>query len=109
MPQKEGLQAAIDFTKYLLTLSGAAIAFVIQPSFSGSDIELRVLSTFSIILLAVCVISGLAVCSRGCVMLANGNYDLEDIFIKIPGLINMFSFGLGFLFLAYAIWHKIWS
>jgi hypothetical protein len=36
--EKEGLQAAIDFTKFLLTLAGGAIAFIIQPTyFSGKS------------------------------------------------------------------------
>lgn len=109
MAEKEGPQSAVDFTKYLLTLSGGGIAFVIQPSFSGTDLLLKILGTFSIILLSICVISGLAVLSRGSVMLSEANYSLEDARIKIPGVINVFSFGGGFILLAISVWLKLWS
>ena len=33
MFEKEGVQAAVDFVKYLLTLAGGAIALLIKPSF----------------------------------------------------------------------------
>jgi hypothetical protein len=95
--QKEGLQAAIDFTKYLLTLSGGAIAFIIQPSFYQVDILIKLFAFLATVTLGSCVISGLFVFSRGSVMLAEGTYSLEDRYIKIPGQINIFSFAAGFI------------
>src|SRR5262249_32576695 len=101
--EKEGLQTAIDFTKFLLALAGGAIAFVIQPSFFAGSGLLKVLCMGALVFLSICVISGLAVFSGGCVMLAQKNYNLEDAHVKIPGLLNVFSFGIGFLFLAVAV------
>ena len=49
MAEKEGLQAAIDFTKYLLTLAGGAIAFVIQPTFFSGSLLLKGLSIAALI------------------------------------------------------------
>jgi hypothetical protein len=109
MVGKEGLQTAIDFTKYLLTLAGGAIAFVIQPTFfAGSDF-LKLLSIASIVLLTICVITGLLVFSRGCVMLAEKDYNLEDKRIKYLGMTNVISFGMSFVLLALAVAIKVLS
>ncbi len=105
----EGLQSAVDFTKYLIALAGGAIAFVIKPEFYTTDPLLKILSTLSLGLLSISVISGLLVFSAGCVMLSSGNYSLRDRFIKIPGIINVVTFGFGFIFLAIAVCIKIWG
>jgi hypothetical protein len=106
--QKEGLQAAIDFTKFLLTLAGGAIAFILQPSyFADSSLAFRGIGILGLIAFTVSAISGLFVFSAGCVMLANGNYDLDLPRIKWPGLVNVFSFGAGFLLLALEIGWKL--
>jgi hypothetical protein len=68
--QKEGLQSAIDFTKFLLTLAGGAIAFVIQPTFFSGNHLLKTLAIGALFFLSACVISGLLVFSAGAVMLA---------------------------------------
>jgi hypothetical protein len=105
--EKEGLQTAIDFTKFLLTLAGGAIAFIIQPTyFSGSHL-LKTLSILALFLLTVCVVSGLLVFSGGSVMLANKDYDIESKYIKIPGMVNVISFGLGFVLLAIGVAIKV--
>ena len=110
MSQKlEGIQSALDFTKYLIILAGGAIAFVIKPDFYGTDLLLKILSTFSIVLLIISAISGLLVLSAGCVMLSRGDYSLAKPYIKIPGLVNVVSFGFGFLILAIAVSLKIWG
>jgi hypothetical protein len=103
MTEKEGLQAAIDFTKYLLTLSGGAIAFIIQPNFFSSGEPAKLLSLSSLAALVLCVLSGLVVFSAGAVMLARKNYDLEFRHIRWAGLINVFSFALGFVLLAIVV------
>ena len=107
MAEKEGLQAAIDFTKYLLTLAGGAIAFVIQPTFFSGSLLLKGLSIAALILLTVSVIAGLFVFSRGCVMLAEKDYSLEDKRIKILGMANVISFGVSFVLLAVAVALKV--
>lgn len=105
--EKDGIQTAIDFTKLLVALAGGGIALVIQPNFFTADALLKVLSIGALLFLSICVLSGLFVFSGGSVMLANKNYNLEDKHIKIPGLVNVFSFGLGFLFLAVAVAIKV--
>jgi hypothetical protein len=105
--EKDGLQTAIDFSKLLMALAGGGIALIIQPNFFAGGGWIKLLSIGALIFLSICVLSGLVVFSGGCVMLADKNYDLEDRHIKIPGLLNVFSFGLGFLFLAAAVVIKL--
>jgi hypothetical protein len=105
--EKEGLQAAIDFTKVLLTLAGGAIAFIIQPTYFAGSHCLKTLSILALVSLTVCVVSGLIVFSGGSVMLANKDYDIERNYIKIPGMVNVISFGLGFVLLAIAVAIKV--
>ena len=42
-------------------------------------------------------------------MLAKKNYELNDRYLRIPGVINQTAFGLGFIFLCIAIAIKIWG
>jgi hypothetical protein len=51
--EKEGLQTAVDFTKFLLTLAGGAVAFIIQPSFFSGNCLLKTLSLFALAFLSV--------------------------------------------------------
>jgi hypothetical protein len=107
--EKEGLQAAVDFVKYLLTLAGGGIALLIQPNFYQTSLLIKVLSSFSFICLSVCIISGLLVHARGCVMLAEKKYDLEDWPLKVPGLINQLSFFFGFTLLGIGVALRAWG
>jgi hypothetical protein len=106
-PQKEGLQAAIDFTKYLLTLAGGAIAFVIQPASLAGGFWIKALSVAALLLLFTCVVSGLFVLAGGATNLAEGKYSLENRFVKTPGIINVVTFALGFFCLAIVILLKV--
>lgn len=106
--QKEGIQAAIDFTKYIITMAAGAVAFVIKPEYVGSGC-LKYLSILILVLLSASVIAGLFVFSAGCLMLARGNYDLEDNYIKIPGQINVITFAVSFLLLAFEVGVKIFQ
>ena len=107
MQEKEGLQTAIDFTKFLLTLAGGAIAFVISPNFSAGDWWLKLLSITALILLTLSVIAGLLVFSRGAVMLSEKNYRLGERRIKLWGMINIVSFGISFILLAIVVGTKV--
>ena len=107
MPEKEGLQTAIDFTKYLLTLAGGAIAFGIQPTFFAGSHWLKGISIAALVVLMVSIVSGLMVFSRGCVMLSERRYKLDDPRIRKWGLINLGTFVLSFLLLAIAVAVKI--
>jgi len=106
---KEGLKAAIGFTKFLLTLSGGAVAFIIQENQFTGHPNLKLLSLSSLICLTVCVASGLLLYMRGSVMLANRDYNLEEAHIKFWGQTNVLSFGLGFLLLAIAVGIQVLS
>lgn len=108
-PAKEGLQASIDLIKYILTLSGGAIAFAMQPSFYGDSRFLKIVSLFCCASLVVSIFAGMLVHSRGCVMLSKLNYDLDDKYLKFPGQINQIAFGLGIVFLGIAIGVKTLS
>ena len=107
--EKEGLQAAVDFVKYILTLAGGGIALIIQPDFYKTSLLIKILTSISFVCLLVCVIAGLLVHARGCVMLANRQYDLEDAHLKVPGLVNQFAFLFGFVFLGAAVAIKAWG
>jgi hypothetical protein len=107
MPQKEGLQTAIDFTKYLLTLAGGAIAFGIQPSFFGTNAWLKTMALAALVSLVVSIIAGLMVYSRGCILLSEGKYKLEDDRIRFWGLINLLTFVFSFFLLAISVAVKI--
>jgi hypothetical protein len=104
---KDGLQSAIDFTKLLMALAGGAIALIIQPNFFAGSYWLKVLSIGALIFLSICVLRGLVVFSGASVNLANKNYDLECKYVKIPGLVNLFSFALGFASLAAVVAMKV--
>jgi hypothetical protein len=40
-------------------------------------------------------------------MLAKRDYNIESKYIKIPGMVNVISFGLGFVLLAIAVAIKV--
>jgi|SRR5712671_2220491 len=107
--EKEGVQAAIDLVKYLLTLAGGAIAFVIQPAIYQTSLLIKVLSSFSVGLLLISIVAGLLVHSRGCVMLSKKNYNLDDLHLRVPGIVNQVSFASGFVFLCIIMAVKIWG
>jgi len=92
-----------------MTLAEGGMALVIRPTFYGSDEFLKVLSIWALLFLSICVISGLVVVSGATMMLAQKDYNLERRFILRPGLCNVFSFALGFLFLAAVVMTKLLS
>ncbi len=100
MHEKEGLQAAIDYTKVLLILAGGAIAFIVQPSFFGINKLSKLLGILALLSLMACVLSGVAVFSRGSEMLAQKNYDLKDPRIRLPRVVTKQAFQAGFLLVA---------
>lgn len=107
--EKEGVQAAIDFVKYLLTLAGGAMALLIQPTFYGTSLTIKLISSLAFICLTVCILSGLFVHARGCVMLQKKQYDLEDWHLKVPGMTNQLSFFIGFVLVGVAMAVKVWG
>lgn len=106
---KEGVEATIGFIKYIVTVSGGAIAFAVQPSFYNFSLLVKVMSTISILLLTASIIAGFFVHSRGCVMLSDGKYDLDDPHMKVPGLCNLGTFALGLTLFAICVWLVMWD
>jgi hypothetical protein len=105
MPVRGGLVAALDFTKLLVWLAAGGIALIAELAILRDSAFL----IMTLILLAICLISGLFVFSRGAMMLAQENYDIEDSRLKRAGRINVFSFGAGFGFLVINIAIVIFS
>jgi hypothetical protein len=109
--KKEGLESALDFTKYLLAIAGGIIAFVLSSDVLArvEDITERGLLTAALVLLCLSVLGGIAVLSRGAIMLSEGEYSLEDKYLKWPGLANIFAFGGGFICVALFIGIVLWN
>jgi hypothetical protein len=107
--QKEGIQSAIDFIKYILTLAGGGLAFSIQHSFYAAGPAIRVLAAFGTVLLTISIIAGILAHSSGSVKLSRAEYDQNDPYFRVPGLIMIFSFGIGFVLIIAGVAIKIWT
>jgi hypothetical protein len=104
MATLKALENSVEFTKHVMTLSGAGMAFVITLDLQKLANIQRISIAISIIFLAVALAAGLLVWSRATVMMAKSSYNLDDRYLKIPGLINLFSFAFGVVSLgAYVI------
>ncbi len=117
-PNKDGMVSALDFTKYLLAISGAVMAFLLSSETSktigsealktaSSDLVKGVLSV-ALVFFSLSTLGGLLVLARGAQMLSDGDYSLEDRYLKIPGLINVFGFAIAFLCVAVVIAARVW-
>ena len=109
MATQKGLETAIEFTKHVMTLSGAGIAFIATLEPGGLTCLQRGSLAASILMLGLSLGAGLFVWSRATVMLGKKQFDLDDRYLRIPGLINLISFGLGVLALGVMIVIKIFS
>lgn len=110
-PGKDGLKAAIDVTRYTLAVAGAAIAFLV-----GADIHktlagpfARTMVTLSLTGFAVSAIGGLLVLLQSASNLSNASYDLNQPFLKYPGIANILGLMAGFFFATVFIIAGIWT
>jgi uncharacterized protein YacL len=110
-PGKDGLDAALDFTKYALAIAGAAIGFLL-----GSDIlkdigdnQQRWILTASLICFGSSAVGAILVLMQGASNLANSTYSLKDNAIRIPGLVNIFGLVGGFVFASLFVVNMIWA
>lgn len=97
MPKKDGLNSALDFTKFVITLDGALIAFVTGATFL-QDIQnwWEILATIlALAALLTSIVAGILVSMAVATMLSDGNYDLAHKPLSIPGMFNVIGFGLG--------------
>lgn len=108
---KDGLQSALEFTRYLTAISAGGVAFLLEKGALEGHLAnwQRYAVTIIVISLAVSVISGLTVLSRGAVMLAHGEHSLDDKLIRIPGIANLAGFAFGFLCLGCLVVLRVWS
>jgi len=107
---KEGLTAALDFTKFTLAMNGAAILYLL-----GSDTLKTVTGLWakSIVIAAlasfgISAIGGIFVLMAGATNLSDGNYDLHDKWLCRPGLWNIFGLMAGFAFLTIFVISLVW-
>jgi hypothetical protein len=102
-PRKEGLQAALDFTKYTLALAGAAILYLLNSdaakALTGWTAWVLV---GSLVCFAASAIAGILVLMQGASNVSNANYDLSDRWLRGPGVVNFLGliggFGLAAVF-----------
>jgi hypothetical protein len=99
MAEKDGLQHALEFTKFVIAIDTALIAFVTGTSFlatihSGWE---RCAITIVLTMLGLSLCAGLVVYMRAATMFSSANYDLADKHLRFPGIINVLCFGIGAL------------
>ena len=110
-PAKDGLQAAIDVTKYTLTIAGAAIGFLISSDTLKAATEdwQRWILTLSLVGFGLSALGGLLVLMEGATCLANGTYSLEQRTLKYPGLASVFGLAAGFIGTTVFVIAHIWT
>lgn len=107
MATAKGLESAIEFTKHVMTLSGAGIAFIAALDLSGLSEYQKISFTISLVCLAFSLAAGLLVWSRATVMSSNRRYSLNDPYLRYPGIANLIAFGLGVVALGTFVFIKL--
>jgi hypothetical protein len=107
---KEGLQAAIDLTKYTLTVAGAAIAFLLSSETlkNVTRVDRKLLVTVALLGFGCSAIGGVMVLMESASNLANKQYELNQPFLRIPGIINIIGLGAGLLFATLFVLEYVW-
>lgn len=95
IPDIEGVKAAIDVTKLLITLAGAGIAFVLSAAPSLSSGFSTAAVYVAIIALGISIASGLLVLFQSATNLSNRDYSLSGRLIQVPGIFNTVCFLIG--------------
>jgi hypothetical protein len=110
-PSKEGLQAAIDVTKFTLAVAGAAIAFLLSSDVLKTlrGCWAKALVTLALIGFGVSAIGGLLVLLQGVSNIANAQYDLNQPLVRYPGVVNILGLLVGFLFSTLFVIGIIWN
>lgn len=99
MARKAGLDLAVDFTKFIIGLDGALIAFLTGASFvqSQSGPLQKTAVIVALTSLALSIVAGIFVYMRAATMVSDGSYDLNDKRLQIPGILNVVLFMIGAL------------
>jgi hypothetical protein len=110
MPHKEGLEAALDFTKVLTALSGAAIGFLLDQShhIEQGVLWIKVADTASIVLFSLSVLGGLGVLTRGAKLMGQARYELGEKRLASAGAMNVGGFAVATLILSIELLVRIW-
>lgn len=97
MSRKAGLDGALEFTKFVITLDSALIAFLTGATFLQNIANYweRALVILILAMLALSLGAGIFVYMRAATMLGDGRYELGDPHLRIPGAINVIFFALG--------------
>ena len=96
-PKKEGLDSALEFTKFVITLDSGLIAFLTGTTFLALVHEHWeiVAVLVSLAFLIASIAAGVFVYMRVATKLSDGDYDLEDPWLSIPGAVNVICFAAG--------------
>lgn len=96
-PKKEGLTTALEFTKFVITLDTALIAFVTGATFLEhiGTLPAKIAVIIILLVLAISIVAGILVYMRISTMLSEGKYDLGDSHLRTPGAWNVLCFGAG--------------
>jgi len=92
-----------------MTLASAGIAFIATIETKGLNQWRLIFLGVALTGLGISLAAGLFVWSRATVMISHRRYGLSDKHLKYPGLINIFTFGVGVLFLGAYVIAKIVS
>lgn len=104
-PGKAGLLAGAEVIKYLLALATGAIVF--SAGLLTDKVALSPLAKWFILIswcvLALSVVGGILANMRVPIMLTEQNYNVEDKFLKYPGLVQQLAFVFGIVLLGFAL------
>jgi hypothetical protein len=94
-PAKEGMESAGEFLKFTLGLATGAMVFSLGlakvPYTSPGWSVALIVATW--VTLAVCIVGGVLTMARIPILLAEGNYDLEDSHLVWPWRVHQVAFG----------------
>lgn len=104
-PGKDALTAAAEVVKYLTALGTGAIVFsaglLNEKIFLPTSAKWFIFGSWC--LLAISVLGGLLAGMRIPVLLSEEKYDLEDEYLKYPGLVQQVTFFFGVVLLGVAL------
>ncbi len=104
-PGKAGLLAGAEIVKYLMALATGAIVFsaglLNDKVFLPSSAKWFILASWGA--LAISTLGGILASMRIPIQLSEQNYDVEDAYLKYPGMTQQLAFLLGILLLGIAL------
>jgi hypothetical protein len=110
-PSKDGLQSAVEVTKYALALAGGAIAYLLGADTltNASGVLAKLVISASLLGFFLSAIGGLGVLMRAATQLSEEDYDIANRWISWPGLFNIFGLAFGFATAAVFVFMRVWG